>query len=201
MDVQVVSFCHQFGSACHSFRQSVHLIHKHLKLKPVGLLPESVRLEMLHVVRIVVQDSHRHQVLVSFHHQALFVHVRQAHRTIHLGHSALLAPCGYSVQQSLAHLQVVDEIEPPEAQVMVMPMCVSLVVDQRCYTPYHFAVLVSQKQFVLAEIHHGILLRKRVVLVSIQRRTIVRTPLIQLIRKLYKSFFIFSGFYFSNFYH
>ena len=99
---------------------------------------------MFFVIGIIVERSHRSVVLETDYQQTLVVEVGKAHRSVHLRHTVLFAPRFDCIEQSMRHVDIVDEIEPPEPKTFFIPSLIGYIVDNPRYTSYYFAVSVCQ---------------------------------------------------------
>ena len=141
---------------------------------PHGILFEAQCLEVVVVVGIVVHRVHRAHLVITLEKHTLLVKVGEAQGTYDSVHATLLAPLLHGADESLAHLQVVNEVYPSESHIPGSPFLVCPVVYNSHHTSHNLAVpigkepigitklkgcvivLVEGVQGVLKKIRHGI---------------------------------------------
>ena len=136
-----------------------HLLrHLHLHLQIVVILLEtSDALHVLWIIRIVIVDVHRRELIESLYEHAFTIGVDESQGACHLRHALFASPVLDRLQQGCADLQVVDEIEPPEAHLMTVPSLIGTTIDNRCHTANHLPILESQEILSLATLERRIL--------------------------------------------
>ena len=137
----------------------------HDLLGPVGVFDEAQLLEQVAIVGIVVDDRERGEVVESFHQEAFLVEVRKAEGAFDLGAAARLAPSRYGVGEQADHFEVVDEIDPAEADHFLFPALVGVMVDDTRYAAHDFTVAIGEVKYSFAEFKRRILVAQRIVFV------------------------------------
>ena len=89
----------------------------------------AVVLEMLRIVGIVVDGRHGRELIEAVDEHALGVEIGEAERSDESVALVCLRPVFGLSQQGTAHLEIVDEVDPPEARRLFVPRAVGLVVD------------------------------------------------------------------------
>ena len=113
-----------------------------LVLNPVGFFLQSVCVHMADVVWIVVEGRHRREVVITLQQETLVVKVGETNRTIDLLHAFGFAPFSNFVQESKAHLFIVNKVNPAEANVLHAPTCVRCMVNETCDTSYDTSIAI-----------------------------------------------------------
>lgn len=153
--MQIVSFLY------HGSNLGVFLGHgiRHDELVLYVLVVDLVAIEslyMLGIIGIVVDGGHGAQLVESPGKHAFRIHISKAKRTYHIVHSLRLAIVFYSLQKSLGHFTVVDEVDPAKTHRLAVPSLVGLVVDDSSDTTRQLSVLIGKKIFGLAKLKSGI---------------------------------------------
>ena len=108
------------------------------------------------------------------------VEVGKADRTVQFVHAMRLTPLRYDVEQGVAYLHVVDEIEPTEAHLPDVPVLVGTTIDDAGNTSYGFPVAIGHPQLMVTDLQGRVLLGVEAVqLVEEDRRTVILAVLIQ----------------------
>ena len=103
------------------------------------------------------------------------VHIGEAHRSDHGGHSALASPVGSGIKQRINHFGVVDKIHKTETKIGLAGALVYHAVDYRSDTAHGAAVAVGHERLRLAEVEGGIFRgRESIDIVHHQRRHEIR---------------------------
>ena len=156
---------------------------------------------MLGVVGIVVDGSHRSQLVEALNQHTLRVHIGKAERAYHLRHPLGASPGCNGIEEGTRHLHIVDEIDPTEAHTLAIPPFVGAMVDDAGNTTYHLTVAISHEIFGLAELKGSILvLTQRVTLVAIKVGSIKLVATIQVVVELDKGIQLALVGHFPNLY-
>ena len=154
-------------------------------LDPVGVLGEAHLVQIIVIIRMVVDQRHGAQLVVALDEHALGVEIRKAQRAHDRLHPELAAELVDLVHQGLGHLLVLDEVIPAEAHLLVVPLLVGLAVDDGGHAADQLAVLVGKIQLGIAELLRGaLLLVQRIHLVEDEGRDIIRVVTIQFLREI-----------------
>ena len=182
-----------------------HLLrHEELVLHVVVVLLVSAQL--LHVFRIigvVVYRGHRAELVEAHREHSLGIHVRESERSHHVGHALAPAVLLHGIEQCARHIDVVHEVNPPEAHVVPAPGLVCLVVDDGSHAPHHLSALLVESHIVfrLAEIKCGVLvLAQRVHIVAEEVRRVVFAAFIQVVTEIDELLQFLFRLYLSYFY-
>ena len=131
--------------------------HTDLHLKIVVVLDKSIHpLHVKGVVGIVVVDVHRGQLVEALYEHALAVGIDESHGADDLRHPFRQSPRLDSLQQGLRHLDVVDEVEPAEANLPPGPSLIGTTVDDGSHAPHHLLILESQEILSLAALERRV---------------------------------------------
>ena len=196
INAQVIALAHKFVDTQYALGR-IALRVSDLDLDPVVLLGESVSLNVLLVIREVLQRRHRREVLKSLDEQSLVIPIGEADRTVELCHAFAFAPCSNSIEQSTADLVVIDKIDPAEANLLNSPALVSNAVDDSGYASDNFTVAVSEVLNGLADIMRRVLGGvERIHLVQQEVRTELLAVFIQIVTEFGKLILLPLGFYF-----
>ena len=176
--------------------------HQQPALYPVHFLAESQLLEMYAVVGEIIKSGYRRLPVEALHQQSLLVHVGEAPRPVHGLQPLLAAPFGHGINQCLSDLDVVYHVQPSEADILLVPVGVGVVVDDAGDASYYLSVLVCQPVTALAVSKSRVGLPQRVHLVRVQGRNVERVVLIQFTWKSNEAFQVFEGKHlFDNYTH
>ena len=154
-NLQIVAFHNHFRDFHHLFR---HLLgHENLEFHVVVvLLPTAEFLDVFGVVGVVVDGCHRAEFVETEREHSLGVEIGESERTDDFFHPFLTSKIGHGVEQRTAHVEVVDEVDPTEANALALPFFVGLVVHNRCHATHYFPVFVGEEIFRFAKLERGI---------------------------------------------
>ena len=155
----------------------------HDLLQPVGVFPEAKFLQARAVIRIVVDDGKGCQAVEIFHQQAFLVHVRKTERALDLLAASLPPENDYGVDEGADDFGVVDEIDPAEADNLLFPARIGLVVDDGRNAADDFAIAYGQVAGALAELQGGVLVAQRIEFVRMKGGDPVRIVFVEFFRK------------------
>ena len=197
--MQIIPFHHHFGHLAELFRHTL-LGHNELEFHIVVVfLPAAHLLNMLRIVRIVIDGCHCTQFLKTLDEHTLWVHICKAQRTNHLRHAFRATPLCHSLQQGFRHLNVVDKVYPSKTYAVALPLFVGTTVNDSGNASYNLSILISQKVFGLTKLEGCIfVLAQGVNLVRIQVWSIVGIAAIQIVVELYKGIQLFLSGNFAN---
>ena len=121
-------------------------------------------------------------------------------------HTTLSATPGCGIQQHTGNLEIIDEVEPSEAHLLLVPLVVGTMVDDGGNAAYHLrdAVIDSQEILRFAEVEGRILAFAQCIpLVKTQVRNGIFATFIKVVIELYESSqsFLGSNGYDSNITH
>ena len=163
-----------------------HLVRDgHDVFDPVGVLAEAHLGQIVVIIRVIVDQRHGAQLVVALDEHALGVEIREAQRAHDRLHLELAAEFVDLVHQGLGDLLVLDEVVPAEADLLVVPLLVGLVVDDGGHAAGQLAILVGQIELRVAELLCStFLLVQRVHLVEHEGRDIIRVVTVQFLREI-----------------
>ena len=95
---------------------------------------------MLDVVRIIIERRHHSGIFVSLEEQSLMVKIREADRSVESVHTAFFSPSRHGIQQRLADLHIINEVEPAETDMSESPFLVRFAVDDTGDTSDGFVI-------------------------------------------------------------
>ena len=193
--MEVVAFLHHLGnlrvllrSFFGYFKIILHIV--------VVFHPAAQLLHVLRIIRIVVTGRHRAEPVKAPRQHTLGVHVGKAQRSYDILHALLPAIVLYGLEQGIRHIQVVDEVNPAEAHVLLLPLLVGFVVDDGSHTSDHLPILHGKVILSFAEVKGRIpVFRQRVQLVAVEIGHIVGIALVEIIMELDKSLQVFLRLY------
>lgn len=203
--VQIVAALDELG-CLGKFRRS-YLRHLDAVLQPVVVLLEELQsIHVLGIIRVIVVDVHGRFLVESFDEHSFTVHIGKAKWSYQFFHATLSAPPGCGIQQHTGNFQVIDEVEPSEAHLLLVPLVVGTMVDDGGNAAYHLrdAVIDSQKILRFAEIEGRVLVFAQCIpLVKTQVRNGIFATFIKVVIELYESSqsFLGSNGYDSNITH
>ena len=130
------------------------------------------------------------------------VHIGEAHRTNHFGHTMFATPLRGGVEEGVDHLVVVDEVDEAEAEQLLVGALVDHTVDDCGDTTHVLAVAIGHKALTVAKIEGGVDLRREGVdIIADQRRHRVRVVAVKVDAKLCEAAQLAArGGYWANFY-
>ena len=118
---------------------------------PVDFVGISVRLHVAWIIGVVVDGRHGGKLVETVDEHAFSVHIGESEGADNLVAAMFTGPFFGSVEQCLAHFQVVDEVNPSESTVVVVPDAVGLVVLDACHTSHNLSVAESKEKVSLTE--------------------------------------------------
>ena len=122
------------------------LRHLHLHLQIVVVLLEATHaLHMLRVIRIVIIDVHRRELVEALYKHTLTVGIDESQRAGHLCHTLFTPPVLHRLQQGRTDFEVVDKVEPAKAHLMTIPALIGTTIDNRCHPANHLPVLKGEE--------------------------------------------------------
>ena len=189
MNMQIISALYHLGSLGKLSRR--HFRNPDAVLQPVViLLIERKTLQMRLVIRIIVIDIHRRLPVEALDEQAFTVHIRKSERTYAFVHSLALAPVFYRAQQGTGNRYIIHEIEPAEANLLLVSLFVGTMVDNASNSTYDTSLAVNRQEVLsLAEFEGRILLWvQRIHLVETQKRNGKLMASVEIIMKLNEGF-------------
>src|SRR6266850_2110251 len=138
---------------------------------PVDVLLVPVMLEVDGVVGVVVHRRHRPELVESLDQHAFAVHVGEPQRPVDCVHTPRHGPRFDGRAEGARDLEVIDEIDPSEARVPLIPRLDVALVDDAGDAPDDLAATEGQPVLRLTEIERGIMIAvQRFSLVKIERR-------------------------------
>lgn len=189
MNLQIISALYHLGSLGKLSRR--HFRNPDAVLQPVViLLIERITLQMRLIIRIIVIDIHRRLPVEALDEQALTVHIRKSERTYAFVHSPALAPVFYRAQQGTGNRYIIHEIEPAEANLLLVPLFVGTMVDNGSNSTYDTSLAVNRQEVLsFTEFKGRILLWvQRIHLVKTQKRNGKLMVSVEIIMKLNEGF-------------
>ena len=121
------------------------LWHHHLKFHVFIVHLVALQcLDVLWIVRIIVDGRHSAQLVESPGEHSLWVHVGEAQWPHHILHALSLAIVFYGLHQGLGNLAVVDKVDPSEAYGFAAPLIVGLMIDNGSDASCYLAVLIGK---------------------------------------------------------
>ena len=138
----------RYGIRHHDLELHVLVIH----LKPFQSL------DVLRIVRVIVDSRHSTQLIESPGKHTLRIHIGKSKRTYHILHTFLFTILFHSIQESLRNLTVVDEVYPSEANGFLSPLIVCLVVDDSSDATCQLSILIGKIILCLAELERSVLI-------------------------------------------
>ena len=124
-DVQAVALLHEVRVLEHR-RQCVGEVD--VALGPVHILGEAHPLQELAVVGEVVDDREGGVVLEPFHQEAFPVHVGEAEGSLDFPGAPRAAPGDDRIHERFGHVEILDEVDPAEADGLLLPFLTRLAV-------------------------------------------------------------------------
>ena len=156
---------------------------------------------MLGIVGIIVDGRHRGELVEPFDEHTFGIKIGETHRPDEFVALVFTRPSLSSIEQSAAHLKIIDEIDPSEARAVGIPCPIGFVVDQARHASHNLPISVSQEQFGFAKFVRPVLLgieRVEHILVEIGHR--VGVVLVEVVVKTNKGFQVCLRRYFFDFY-
>ena len=158
--------------------------YKNLVLNPVSIFFKAHSLQVIVIIRVIVNQAHGAQPVVAGNKHTLRVEIGKAQRTDYRFHSIFAAEFINSLHQGIRHLTVINEVIPAETDFFMFPLIVSFEIDYRSYTSYKFSVFIGQIQRRFAKLLRcPLFLIKSIHLIKNQRRNIIRIVLVEPFRK------------------
>ena len=124
---------------------------------PHGILFKPQCLEVVVVVGIVVHRVHRTHLVITLEKHTLLVKVGEAQGTNDGVHATLLAPLLHGADESLAHLQVVNEVYPSESHIPGSPFLVCPVVYNGRHTSHNLVVSIGEEPIGVAKLKGSVI--------------------------------------------
>ena len=154
--MQVIAFFYHLGNLGVFLRHFIGHIHLIFHIVVV-LLPSAKLFYMLGIIRIIIYCSLSAELVKSPGKHTFGVHIGKAQRTYHLLHTMLPAPLFHGIKQCTRDIDIIDEINPSEADTALFPTLVCLLVDDGSHTSSHLTILIGKEILRLTEVKGGIL--------------------------------------------
>ena len=186
--VQIITLHYQLGNLLEFLRNAL-LWNDEFELYIVAIfLPTTYLFEVLGVIGVIIDSSHRAHLVEALYKHTFWIHISKAQWADHLCHSFLASPVLNGFEKRTTHLNVINEINPSEADTLTIPALVGPAIDNACNTAYHFSVLIGQEILSLAELESSILVfAEGMKIVTEQVGCIILIALIQIIMKVDES--------------
>ena len=114
---------------------------------------------MYGVVGIVVDSGHSTYVVESLDKHSLGIKVGEAQGAVHLMHPTCLTPLLYGREQCIDHLSIVHKVDPSEADGLLSPSRIGLMIDDGYDTAYYLVLTQGNEGLSLTKLEGCILLR------------------------------------------
>ena len=95
-------------------------------------------------------------MLEPFHQETFPVHVSESEGALDLRRAPLAAPRDDRVHERLGHVEVLDEIDPAEADGVLLPFLVGLAVEDGGYAADNLSVPTGEVQLPFTEGQGGV---------------------------------------------
>ena len=176
--------------------------HPNIVFHVVGVfLPSSHLLHVARIVVIVVDGRHRSELVEAHDEHTLRVHIGKAKRSYYLRHALSAAIILHSAEKGTTHIEVIDEVEPSEADAVALPSGVGLMVYDTGDAAHDLSVfVVCEIVLRLTEVESWVLRRRKgVLLIHEQVWHIIRIAFIQVIMEVYEGSQLLLCLYFLYF--
>ena len=154
--LEAISLLYQFGHTVELLlvgrMLAIHSGDVYSPVHPHGILFKAQCLEVVVVVGIVIHRIHRPHLVITLEKHTLLVQVGETQRTNDGVHATLLAPLLHGADESLAHLQVVNEVYPSESHIPGSPFLVCPVVYNGRHTSHNLAVSIGEEPIGVAKL-------------------------------------------------
>ena len=141
---------------------------------------------MTGIIRMIIDGGHRAELIEAFDKHTFMIHIGEAHRTDHLGHSSLAAPFFGRPEQSFDHFRIVDKVDKTEAGFALAGALVDHTVDYRRDAAHRLAVAPSHERLCLTVIESRIFRwHESLDLIEYQRGHVTTVAPIQIYSKLH----------------
>ena len=147
--LEVVFSLNQFGDTLVLVGNGVRDID--FVFHPVGVFLEAEFLHVYGIVGVVVDSGHGTELVETFNQHTFRIEIGESERSGNVSHAPFLSPVFYRFDESGGYFRVVNEVYPPEADVLATPFLVGTVVDNGGYTSYDLVILVCQKIICFTE--------------------------------------------------
>ena len=153
----------------------------------VVFLPSAHAIHVLWIVGVVVCRSLSAKLVVTVEEHSLGVHIGETERTDNLLHTFRLAVVFYCLEECFRHFDIVNEVDPTEANRLALPFLVGTVVDDSSHTTHSLTVAVCHEVLSLAEVEGCILvLTEGVHLIEVEVGHVVRITFIEFVVEIDK---------------
>ena len=150
LDVYLASFLYELRHANEFFGKFFREFNANFY--PIDIFGKSQSLNVLDIVRMVVNQRHGTHAVVSFHQHTFRVKIGESKRAHNVFHASFAAKFFYFGYQSGGHLFIIDKVKPTEADFFVIPLLVGQIVYNGSYASDTFSVTIGKVHFRLAEI-------------------------------------------------
>ena len=147
--LEVVFSLNQFGDTLVLVGNGVRDID--FVFHPVGVFLEAEFLHVYGIVGVVVDSGHGAELVETFNQHTFRIEIGESERSGNVSHAPFLSPVFYCFDESGGYFRVVNEVYPPETDVLATPFLVGTVVDNSGYTSYDLVILVCQKIICFTE--------------------------------------------------
>ena len=88
---------------------------------------------MYGIVGVVVDSGHGAELVETFNQHTFRIEIGESERSGNVSHAPFLSPVFYCFDESGGYFRVVNEVYPPETDVLATPFLVGTVVDNSGY--------------------------------------------------------------------
>ena len=198
--VQVVSAFYHL--CCLGKLLGCHLRNLDAIFHPVVVFLESSQsLDVLRIIRIVVDNIGCGKTVEAFDKHSLTIHIGKTKWSYHFGHSMFTAKLLHRLQQGTRHILVVNEVEPSEANLLLLPLFVGAMIDDGSHSSHHLSSSQGQVILRLTELEGRVsFLRQSVLFIESDERNSILIIFIQVAVKTDKSIQVFLTAHLPYFY-
>ena len=158
-------------------------------------------LDVLRIIRVIVDGRHGTQLIETPGKHSLRVHIGKSKRTYHILHTFLFTILFHSIQQSLRNLTVVNEVNPSESDGFLSPLIVCLMVDDSSNATCQLSILIGKIILCLTELERSVLiLAQGIHFVAEKIRHIVFVAFVEVVVEVDERLQILLAFDLFNFY-
>ena len=151
--LQSVFLLHDLTDTQMLLRNAIRYID--LKFMPILILSVSDTLHLLGVIGIIINRSHRTDLIETLDQHTLVIHIGKAHRTVDLLHALFAGPFLDSAKKGINHLVIINKIYETKAGTFLSPSLVTRVIH---HTAYHLPVLIGKEVNSVAHLERRIFL-------------------------------------------
>src|SRR3712207_3119582 len=107
---------------------------------------------------MVVDGGHGAELVESFDEHPFGIEIGKSERTDNVCHAPFFSPLLHRLDECGRYFEVVEEIDPSEADVLASPFFIGMAIDDSGYASYYLSVSVGEKVIGLTKLERRVFL-------------------------------------------